>query len=57
MSLMKIITETTKNNKKNSEARTAHLQMMMLTFVLAILSFAAGYYSAMAEIAQVILAN
>ncbi len=42
---------------QHKPARTAHLQMMMLTFVLAILSFAAGYYSAMAEIAQVILAN
>ena len=54
---MRTINETTKNNKKNSEAREAHLQMMLLTFVLAILSFAAGYLTAALQIAAMMTTN
>ncbi len=54
---MRIINESTKINKKNSEARDAHLQMTALIIVLACCSFAAGYYFAMAEVANVVSAN
>ncbi len=54
---MRIINESTKNNKKISPARAAHVQMMALIIALALLSFAGGYYCAMAEIAAVVSAN
>ncbi len=54
---MKIVNETTKINKKNSTARDAHIQMMLMIFVLAVVSFAGGYFVAMAEVAAAVLEN
>ncbi len=54
---MKIVNETTKINKKKSEARTAHVQMTALIIALALVSFAGGYYCAAAQFAQMVLVN
>ncbi|MDQ3712982.1 MAG: hypothetical protein M3388_12300 [Acidobacteriota bacterium] len=54
---MKTIHDRTKINKKKSEARTAHLQMVTLIIALAVVSFAGGYFVAMTEVAAVVAGN
>jgi len=45
--------DSTKRTQRKT-ARDAHVQMMLMVFVLAMLAFACGYYFAMAEIASML---
>ncbi len=45
------------NEKQSKADRAADVKMVMLIIALALVSFTTGYYFAMAEIAQAVLAN